>query len=133
MGLVVALARDDHAASPLVVLTTFVVVAVLVTIIVYALAFDRPEDGVSLVAVRAESGALAFDVTATSGGLAWEDVTLRFLDRGGKDLAGSYLQLPGGSIDPEDRVLVEPLPPAGTYLLLVFSDDHELSRLSVTL
>ncbi len=133
MGLIVALARDDHAASPLVVLTTFVVVAVLVTIIVYALAFDRPEDGVSLVAVREESGALAFDVTATSGGLAWDEVTLRFLDRAGTDLAGSYLEVPDGAIDPEDRVLVSTLPPAGTYLLLVFNEDHELSRLSVTL
>lgn len=133
MGLDVALARDDSAASPLVVLTTFVVVAVLVTIIVYALAFDRPEDGVSLVAVRDEGGALAFDVTATSGGLAWDDVTLRFLDRAGTDLADSYLEVPEGDIDPEDRVLVPTLPPAGTYLLLVFGEDHELSRLSVTI
>src|SRR5687767_12493712 len=127
----VALARDDSAASPLVVLTTFVVVAVLITIIVYALAFDKPEDGVSLVAVRQETGALAFDVTATSGGLAWDEVTLRFLDRAGTDIAASYLQVPEGAIDPEDRVEVTTLPPAGTYLLLVFSEDDELSRLSV--
>lgn len=127
-----ALDRDDSAASPLVVLTTFVVVAVLVTIIVYALAFDRPEDGVALVAVRQEDGSLSFDVTATSGGLAWDEVTLRFLDRAGTDLAGSYLQPPAGAIDPEDRVAVDPLPPAGTYLLMVFKGDDELSRLSVT-
>src|SRR5688572_5660294 len=133
MGLDVAFARDDRAASPLVVLTTFVVVAVLVTVIVYALAFDRPEDGVSLVAVRDETGALAFDVTATSGGLAWDEVTLRFLDRAGTDLADSYLDVPDGAIDPEDRVLVPTLPPSGTYLLLVFGEDHELSRLSVTI
>jgi hypothetical protein len=132
MGLAVALARDDHAASPLVVLTTFVVVAVLVTVIVYALAFDKPEDGVSLVAVRGESGALAFDVTATSGGLAWDEVTLRFLDRSGADLAESYLQPPAGNIDPEDRVEVRTLPPSGTYLLMVFHGEVELSRLSVT-
>ncbi|HUR24783.1 MAG TPA: hypothetical protein VM327_02065 [Candidatus Thermoplasmatota archaeon] len=126
------LARDDSAASPLVVLTTFVVVAVLVTIIVYALAFDRPEDGVSLVAVHQESGALSFDVTATSGGLGWDEVTLRLLDRAGSDLGPSYLHLPNGTVDPEDRVDVVPLPPAGTYLLMVFKGDHELSRLSVT-
>ena len=133
MGLVVALARDDSAASPLVVLTTFVVVAVLITIVVYALAFDQPEDGVSLVAVRQETGALAFDVTATSGGLAWGEVTLRFLDRAGTDLSASYLQVPNGSIDTEDRIEVSPLPPTGTYLLMVFREGEELSRLSVTI
>ena len=132
MGPAVALARDESAASPLVVLTTFVVVAVLVTIIVYALAFDKPEDGVSLVAVREESGALAFDVTATSGSLAWDEVALRFLDRSGKDLSSSYLVLPSGDIDPEDRVQVTTLPPSGTYLLMVFRGEDELSRLSVT-
>jgi hypothetical protein len=127
------LARDDSAASPLVVLTTFVVVAVLITIIVYALAFDRPEPGVALVAVREDGGALAFDVTGTSGGLDWGDVTLRFLDRAGTDLSEDYLQPPQGSIDPEDRIEVLPLPPSGTYLLMVFQGEDELSRLSVTI
>lgn len=116
----------------MVVLTTFVLVAVMVTVVVYALAFDRPEPGVALVAVRDE-GALAFDVTKASGGLDWNQVTLRFLDRAGTDLAASYLQIPPGSIEPEDRVMVTPLPPAGTYLLLVFQDGKELSRLSVTI
>lgn len=125
------MARDDSAASPMVVLTTFVIVAVLVTVVVYALAFDRPESGVSLVAVH-DKGSLAFDVTKTSGGLDWGDVTLRFLDRAGTDLAESYLQIPQGAIDPEDRVAVSPLPPGGTYLLLVFQEGTELSRLSVT-
>jgi hypothetical protein len=127
----VAWARDDTAASPLVVLTTFVIVAVLVTVVIYALAFDRPVAGVSLVAVK-EDGSLAFDVTKTSGGLDWTEVTLRFLDRAGTDLSSPYLQVPDGSIDVEDRVAVTPLPPAGTYLLLVFKGDTELSRLAVT-
>ncbi len=125
------LARDDDAASPLVVLTTFVIVAVLVTVAVYALAFDRPETGVALVAVH-EDGGLAFDVTKTAGGLTWGEVSVRFLDRAGTDLAGSYLVLPPGAIDPEDRIVVTPLPPVGTYLLLVFKDGTELSRLAVT-
>src|SRR5688572_8106717 len=132
MGLDVALARDETAASPLVVLTTFVLVAVLVTIVVYALAFDRPEPGVSLVVVREDDGALAFDVTKTSGELTWDEVTVRFLDRAGADLASSHLTLPNGTIDPEDRVMASTLPPAGTYLLLVFAGDDELSRLAVT-
>lgn len=133
MGLGVAWSRDDSAASPLVVLTTFVLVAVLVTIVVYALVFDRPEPGVDLVAVRDDGGELAFDVTEASGGLQWEEVSLRFLDRSGADLSSSYLQVPVGSIDREDRIGVHPLPPAGTYLLLVFDDDEELARLAVTL
>jgi hypothetical protein len=132
-GAVVALARDDTAASPLVVITTFVLVAVLLTVVIYALAFDRPETDVSLVAVRGEGGSLAFDVTDSSGGLDWNEVTLRFLDRGGSDVAGSFLQVPTGAIDLEDRVAVSPLPPAGTYLLLVFHGDDELSRLAVTI
>lgn len=126
-----ALARDESAASPLVVITTFVLVAVMLTVIVYAVAFDRPEPGAAFVAVR-DGGALAFEVTQTSGGLAWEDLTLRFLDRAGADLAESYLQIPTGAIQREDRLTVMPLPPAGTYLLLAFHDGRELSRLAVT-
>lgn len=131
-GRLVAFARDDQAASPLVVLTTFVVLAVLVTVVVYALAFDRPEPGVSLVAVRDE-GALAFDVTKVSSTLEWDEVTLRFLDRAGRDVSEAYLQVPLGSIDRADRVAVFPLPPAGTYLLLIFHEGDELSRLAVTI
>ena len=126
-----ALARDDLAASPMVVITTFIVIAVLLTVVVYALVFDRPENEVGLVVVR-EEGSLAFDVAKSSGGLGWDEVDLRFLDRSGKDLSDSYLEVPDGDIDPEDRVMVVPLPPAGTYLLLVFLGDHELSRLAVT-
>ena len=128
-----ALARDDSAASPLVVITTFVLAAVLVTIVVYAVAFDRPEPGLAFVAARGESGALSFDVTQVSGGLSWDEVTLRLLDRAGTDLGEAYLRVPEGEIEREQRVGVEPLPPAGTYLLLAFLGDEELSRLSVTL
>jgi hypothetical protein len=127
----VALARDDLAASPMVVITTFIVIAVLLTVVVYALVFDRPENEVGLVVVR-EDGGLAFAVAKSTGGLGWDEVDLRFLDRSGKDLSDAYLEVPEGGIDPEDRVEVVPLPPAGTYLLLVFLGDEELSRLAVT-
>jgi hypothetical protein len=127
----VPLHRDESAASPLVVLTTFVLVAVLITIAVYALAFDRPEPGVSLTPVRDE-GALAFEVTKASGGLSWGDVQVRLLDRGGNDVAGSFLHVPTGAIGQGDRIGVAPQPPAGTYLLQVFSGTDELARLGVT-
>lgn len=128
----VALRRDASAASPLVVIVTFVLVAVLITVVLYALVFDRPEADVELVTVRPD-GTLAFDVTHTSGSLEWSEVRLTFLDRSGTDVAAAYLHLPEGSIEREDRVSVEPLPPAGTYLLLVHRGEDELSRLAVTL
>lgn len=125
------LTRDDEAASPLVVLTTFVLVAILLTVIVYAVAFDRPEDRVELVVV--DDGALAFDVTRTGGGLAWHELTVRFLDRAGTDQAGVYLHVPNGTVSRGDRITVQPQPPAGTYLLLVLHGGDELSRLRVDL
>jgi hypothetical protein len=127
----VSLRRDESAASPLLVLTTFVLVAVLITIAVYALAFDRPEPGVSLTSVR-DDGALAFEVTKASGGLSWGDVQVRFLDRGGSDVAAAYLHVPTGAIGKGDRIAVAPQPAAGTYLLQVFSGTEELARLAVT-
>jgi hypothetical protein len=126
----VALRRDDAAASPLTVIVTVVIVAALLTVGVYALFFDRPEAAVGLVATRDAEG-LHFDVTRERGGLEWEDLTLRFLDRAGTDLAPHYLQVPTGSVDREDRVQVSPLPPGGTYLLLLLHGDDELARLAV--
>lgn len=126
------LVRDDDAASPLVVLTTFVLAAVLVTVIVYAVAFDRPEERIELVAVN-EAGALAFDVTRAGGGLSWTDLTVRFLDRAGTDQAGVFLHLPNGTVSRGDRITVEPQPAAGTYLLLVLHGGDELARLRVDL
>jgi hypothetical protein len=127
------LRRDDSAASPLVVLTTFVLAAVLLTIVVYAVAFDRPEPGVSLVERRDDGGALAFEVTRSSGGLSWGEVDVRFVDRGGSDVASTFLHLPTGPIGRSDRIEVGPQPPAGTYLVQVLHDGDELARLVVTL
>ena len=125
-----ALRRDDAAASPLTVIVTFVIVAVLLTVAIYALFFDKPETGVGLVATRDASG-LHFDVTRESGGLDWGDLTLRLLDRAGTDVAPQYVHPPAGSVDRDDRVEVSPLPPGGTYLLLLLKGQDELSRLSV--
>lgn len=128
-----ALDRDDSAASPLVVIATFVLVAIAVTVLVYALFFDRPEPGVQLVAVRGADGSLAFEVAQESGSLTWDDVTLRFVDAAGNDLASAYLREPGGDVDRSDRVEVEPLPPSGSYLLIVLHGGDELSRLALAL
>ena len=125
-----ALRRDDAAASPLTVIVTVVVVAVLLTVAIYALFFDRPEPAVGLVAQRDGEG-LHFDVTQERGGLEWGELTFRFLDRAGTDLAAHYIRPPTGSVDREDRVEVSPLPPGGSYLLLVLHGEDELARLSV--
>ena len=123
--------RDDGAASPIVVLTTFVLIAVLITVAVYALVVDKPEAQIALTPVH-EGDTLAFDVTSSAGNLEWADLDVRFLDRAGVDVASTYLQLPTGVVDPEDRIDVVPPPPAGTYLLQVFHDGEELVRLAVT-
>lgn len=126
------LRSDTQAASPLVVIATFVLGAAVLTALGYALLFDRPEDRLQLVQVESD-GALAFEVSQAQGGLAWDDVTLRFLDRAGTDQAGAFLQPPAGDVDRGDRVAVAPRPPAGTYLLLVLHGGDELSRLVVEL
>jgi hypothetical protein len=126
----VALRRDDSAASPLTVIVTFVVVAVLLTVAIYALFFDKPETSVGLVTVRDASG-LHFDVAKESGDLAWDGLSFRFLDRAGTDLAGQYVHPPAGAVDRDDRVEVYPLPPGGTYLLLLLHGEDELARLAV--
>ena len=126
------LRSDQDAASPLVVIATFVLGAIVVTAVAYALLFDRPEPRLQVVLVQ-DGGATSFEVTHAGGGLEWGEVTLRFLDRAGTDQAGHFLKPPAGSVDEGDRVAVEPAPPSGTYLLLVLQDGDELSRLVVDL
>lgn len=125
------LRNDTQAASPLVVIATFVLGAIVLTALGYAFLFDRPEERLQVVAVEGPDGP-AFEVTHAAGGLAWDDVTLRFLDRAGTDQAATFLQQPGGDVDKGDRIAVSPHPPAGSYVLLVLSDGDELSRLVVT-
>lgn len=122
--------RDTHAASPLVVIATFVAVAVLLTAGIYAVAFDRPEDRLHVVAVDV-NGSLAFDVTQAAGGLSWDELTLRLLDRAGTDQSATFLQVPAGDVNPGDRITVSPQPPAGSYLLLVLQGSDELARLRI--
>lgn len=124
------LRSDTQAASPLVVIATFVAGAVILTAVAYAFLVDRPEDRLQVVAVHGPDGP-TFEVTHAAGGLTWNDVTLRFLDRAGTDQAATFLQLPTGDVDEGDRIAVSPHPPAGTYVLLVLSDGDELSRLVV--
>lgn len=127
-----SLRRDESAASPLVVLTTFVLVAVLITIAVYVLVFDRPEPGIGLTAVE-DGDALAFAVTSASGGLVWADLDIQFIDRAGTDVSAAFLHVPTGVVDEDDRISVAPQPPAGRYILRIVHEGDELARLGITL
>jgi hypothetical protein len=121
---------DEQAASPLVVIATFVGVAILLTVGIYALVFDRPEDRLQVVE-RETDGELTLEVTQAAGGLDWEDVTLRYLDRAGTDQAASFLVKPSGGVDEGDVIHVSPRPPAGSYVFIALRDGQELSRLVV--
>lgn len=127
------LLRDDtSAASPLVVITTFVLGAILVTAGAYAIFFDRPDPALRLVESRGE-GNLTFEVASTAGGLSWDTLRVRFLDRANTDQAETFLQLPAGHVKRGQDIVVDPLPASGTYVLLVTHKGSEISRLSVTL
>lgn len=125
--------RDQAAASPLVVIATFVVAAVVLTVVVYAVAFDRPADRLDLVQGQDGEGNLQFTVGRTAGGLAWSQVDLQFVDRAGTDVARSILVKPNGTVARGDVVATSSPPPAGTYLLLAMRGGTELSRLVVVL
>lgn len=124
------LRSDTSAASPLVVIATFVLGAILLTALAYALLVDRPEDRLELVEDQRD-GTAGFTVTRTAGGLRWDGVTVRFLDRAGTDQVEQFLQVPDGDVDEGDRLVLQPPPPAGTYVLLVLHDGSELARLRV--
>lgn len=114
------------------VILTFVLGAVIVTALAYALLFDRPEPRLQVVQHQ-DGSATSFEVTHAGGGLQWEEVTLRFLDRAGTDQAGHFLVEPSGDVDEGDVIGVSPQPPGGTYVLLVLKGGDELTRLVVEL
>jgi hypothetical protein len=126
----VRISQDTQAASPLVVIATFVLVAVILTAGAYALFFDRPEPSLTVVEQR-HGGVLSFNVTYVHGGMDWADVKVRFLDAAGTDQAGFFLTKPTGAISKGDVVQVAPQPNAGTYLFLVIHNGNELSRVTV--
>lgn len=113
------------------VIATFVLAAIVLTVVVYALAFDRPEP--RLQVVYAQGAEPSFEVSRAGGGLDWDDVTLKLLDRAGTDQADTFLVAPSGHVDKGDAIAIHPLPPSGTYVLVVSAKGSELSRLVVEL
>ncbi len=109
---------DQEAASPLVVLSTFVGVAIVVTVGVMLLIVDAPERDVQLVLGETTDGSY-LEVVAASGGVRWDDLDIALLDAAGLDRASTYLEVPDGTIEVGQRISFTHEPAAGTYLLQV--------------
>lgn len=115
--------RDEHAASPLVVLSTAVLVAVALTAVVLLVFFNDPEPDVEL---QLREGP-ALEVVQAAGAIAWEDLDVRLVDRGGFE--HRVLRLPSGEVEEGQQVTFQGRPPAGDYLLTVTKGGAELERL----
>ncbi|MFO1533369.1 MAG: hypothetical protein ABR562_06705 [Thermoplasmatota archaeon] len=122
--------RQDEAASPLMVIATFVLVASGVTALLFFAFVDTSPPSVSLQQVS--DGAPAFKVVAEHGGLKWESLKVQFVDSAGADHADVYLEIPNGELQTGDRIALRSGLPAGNYLLRVFDGERELARLSLT-
>lgn len=119
------LRRDLEAASPLVVILTVVLVAVGLTTLVFFLVVDTTA---TLLEIQQVEGP-AFQVTDTSGDLAWGELEVVFLDRAGEDLAATFLSVPTGPVEEGDRITLRQHPPGGDYLLVVRFEGEDLARL----
>jgi hypothetical protein len=124
---------DSRAASPIVVIATFVLVAVGITSLVVFLIVDTTAPLLELQEVR-EGGpdAMQFRVVDSAGGISWGNLQVQFLDRGGFDRATDYLSVPTGKVAEGDAITLREGLPGGTYVLRVLLEGEELVRLSVT-
>lgn len=127
-GAVAAGPVRDEAASPLVVIITFVLVAIGITTLLFFLVVDTAGPDVEVQAV--EGG---FEVTQVTGSIAWSDLDVRFLDRAGRDQADTYLDLPTGKVREGERIDLRAQPPQGTFVLVVALEDEELARVRADL
>ncbi len=116
--------RDDAAASPLVVLTVFVLVASGVTALVFFFFVDRPDAGIE-VRPAGEEGFVVEDVV---GSFRWSGLRIEFLDAAGVDRAGLYLEAPDGRVGADDAIALRHQVPAGTYLLRLLDGGDEVGR-----
>lgn len=120
--------RDQAAASPLMVIATFVLVAAGLTALLFFAFVDTAPDTLAIEQGEAEGGP-AFRVVSKHGDLAWERLTVRFIDPAGVDRASLFLAVPGGSVDTDDAITMRTLPPPGTYHLRIYRGEAELERL----
>jgi len=123
----VDLRRDQDAASPLMVIATFVLVASGVTALVFFAFVDMAPPAVSLQRID-QQGVPAFRVVDEHGGLSWDELKVEFVDPAGADQASVYLEVPAGDILPGDLIKLRSGLPAGTYLLRLHDGERELAR-----
>ncbi len=126
------LASNQSAASPLTVIAVVVLLAVVVTAAVLFLAVDT-ELEVLEVEIAESGGERFLEVARVEGSFAWSDVDIRLVNQAGTDRAGNYLRLPAGEVGVGARIVIEPRPPAGDYLLDVRLDGQVLTQRVVTL
>jgi len=119
---------DGAAASPLMVIATFVLVASGVTALLFFAFVDTAPPAVSLQQTS-DGGNPAFQVVSEHGGLGWEDLGVQFIDPAGTDRAAAYLLVPNGTVDSGDRITLRSAPPGGSYLLRLVDGERELARL----
>ncbi|HLF16190.1 MAG TPA: hypothetical protein VI796_02015 [Candidatus Thermoplasmatota archaeon] len=123
------LREDSTAASPLVVLSVFVLVAAGITALGFYLFFDRADPAIVLrPAGETAEGFVVHDVT---GSFRWGALDVELLNSAGTDRADLYLDLPSGEVDRDDVISLERPLPGGTYLLRLLDDGDEVGRLVV--
>jgi len=118
--------RDaTEAASPLMVIATFVLVAAGLTALLFFAFVDTAPPSLSL---QQDAGAATFQVVALHGSIDWSHVQAHFVDHAGTDHA-TWLDVPtSGAVHAGDRITLKVQPPAGQYLLRIFDGDRELAR-----
>lgn len=121
------LRRNQDAASPLMVIATFVLVASGVTALLFFALVDTAPPALSLQRVD-QQGIPAFRVVDEHGGLSWDQLTVQFVDPAGTDQASLYLDVPAGEILPGQVITLRSGLPAGTYLLRLHDGERELAR-----
>lgn len=122
------LAAGTEAASPLVVIATFVLLAVGLTALAFFLFVDTTTPLLEVQEVEGDAGP-AFEVTRAQGGLRWGELEVRLLDHAGTDHAERVLALPTGGVEEGDRITLAQPVPGGDYLLVVEGGGEELVRL----
>lgn len=110
------------------VIATFVLVAAGLTALLFFAFVDTAPDTLA-IEQRPSDGGPAFRVVSKHGDLAWEGLTVRFIDPAGVDRAGVFLALPNGTVDTDDAITMRTLPPPGTYHLRIYRGEAELERL----
>ena len=121
------LRADRRAASPLTVLSVFVLVAAGVTAVGFFLFYDPEDEAITLR--QADDPGFGFIVAGVEGEFEWSGLDLEFVDAAGEDRAALYLMPPAGRVGEGDAIELRHQVPAGSYTLRLMDGDEEVGRL----